>query len=116
MLTVVFFGRYNYKWFLFASLNFSVCKKVEANVIILRAPAKIPLSKESSFGEIPRQSHELEAGSSRTWCKGNPRPGQALPQDNVCRAEDARLLRELKAPGVPWHLHASMSSLEPFPS
>lgn len=29
MLTVVILGRYNYKWFLFASLNFSICIKVE---------------------------------------------------------------------------------------
>lgn len=53
MFTVVIFGRYNYKLLLFASLNFSVCNKVGENVIILRVGAKVPLRKESGFGETP---------------------------------------------------------------
>lgn len=87
MLTVVISGRYNYKLFLFASLNFSVCNKVGENVIIQGVGAKVPLRKDSGFGEIPWL---LRAEPLRVQPQGETDARQASSQGRVGRGLRSR--------------------------
>ena len=80
MWIVVIFGRYNYKWFLFASLNASVCSKVEKYDYLKRwcqnsSEERIWLWRNAS------KAQGLEAEAWRAWPKGETESQGSVVKD-----------------------------------